>query len=510
MKKIAWLIITLLFLSSFLMLVNFPMAKATTTETTLTAIDDFTITHSAIPYNANWTQVWGNTTGTNIYSTLTAGVGGISSSPPPEVDAWVIQRGFVVFNTGVIPDSATITSAIFSFYLDAEGADDGNLTLQSGGGIYPHSPPVLNDYYYGQYSLNGVGGSKNVTTMTGGTYNNITLTSTGISWVQIEGSSANTTFCLRSTLDINGTDPSTYRSYGYWAEMFWLDGIEEGHPSKLYITYTTPDATPPEFLAPWDFNVPHYDQMRIKARWNDSSALSMFMFSDNRSGSWTNGTWIEFAETSPPQYTDLVTYDLLEGEDFYAKCYANDTYGNVGVSTEIEIEYVAQNIVQFSITGEPPKIDDTVTVHVAVTHGGLPLSGGESGYTLNITKDGAPFQTNYINDSFTDTEHSVKTHTYTASGLAIAGDSESFSTNSLEVNWQSRGGGGGGGGGGGSGGGKTSLPNVDLSFLTRTPSWAIWLILGVLGVVFVGGVSSSRTKSKTPKRSFRKHNTNRR
>jgi hypothetical protein len=138
-----------------------------------------------------------------------------------------IERSFLYFDTSLIPDNATITSAVLGLYIQANySTTDFNITIQHSTS-HPETPFTLYDYLYTYYS--GTGGSRNTTEISSLNYWNITLSATGISWVDVDGT---TKLCLRSSKDIDGTAPTgdEYIAY-YSAEQ------GEAYAPKLYVTY---------------------------------------------------------------------------------------------------------------------------------------------------------------------------------------------------------------------------------------------------------------------------------
>jgi len=143
---------------------------------------------------------------------------------------YTIHRAFVFFDTSIIPDDINITSATLSLYGKIDYSDtDFNITIQNGQPTYPHDPIVLGDYNKAYYSGNGGNASTNGFSISG--YNNITLTSTGRSWISKTGT---TKFCLRSNRDIAGTTP-TQNEYVY----VWAKEKGEAYAPKLYLSYDT-------------------------------------------------------------------------------------------------------------------------------------------------------------------------------------------------------------------------------------------------------------------------------
>ncbi|MEM3579213.1 MAG: hypothetical protein QXL54_03195 [Candidatus Bathyarchaeia archaeon] len=140
---------------------------------------------------------------------------------------YTIFRGFLYFDTSVIPDSANIVSAVLSLYVYLKPASDFNVTVQNGQPTYPNMPPQPGDYYYAYYDGNG--GSRSTSTISATGYWNITLNSAGLTWIQKNGV---TKLCLRSSRDIAGIPPTGGEVLtAYTAE------VGEALTPKLYVTY---------------------------------------------------------------------------------------------------------------------------------------------------------------------------------------------------------------------------------------------------------------------------------
>lgn len=185
----------------------------------------------------------------NYHDARDATVGTVNDNTP-EIEigqsAWVgdsygIYRGFVFFDTSIIPNDATITSATLSLYgYWAYLNDNFDVVVQTGGANYPHDPLVAGDYNRAHYS--GDGGSFNTSTFDNEGYNDIVLNATGRSWINKQGY---TTFCLRSSKDISGTPPSLNTSEQI---QIWSGENSVAAP-KLAVTYEVPEQppwTPPE------------------------------------------------------------------------------------------------------------------------------------------------------------------------------------------------------------------------------------------------------------------------
>lgn len=144
-----------------------------------------------------------------------------------------IYRGFLFFDTSTIPSNATITSATLSLYGKADiSSTDFDVTIQNGQPTYPHDALAAGDYLYSQYSGNG--GTFDTAGFSSSGYNDITLSTTGLTWIQT-GAGAETKLALLSSRDISATAPSG-DEYVY----FWSNEKGAGYQPKLVVNYTTP------------------------------------------------------------------------------------------------------------------------------------------------------------------------------------------------------------------------------------------------------------------------------
>jgi hypothetical protein len=139
-----------------------------------------------------------------------------------------IDRSFLYFDTSLLPDNATITSVILGLYIQGNfSTTDFNVTIQHSSTYSPHIPLESLDYYFEWYD--GDGGSRNTSEITSLDRWNITLSASGISWIDVDGT---TKICLRSSKDIDITAPTDdeYITF-YSAEQ------GEAYSPKLYVTY---------------------------------------------------------------------------------------------------------------------------------------------------------------------------------------------------------------------------------------------------------------------------------
>jgi len=141
-------------------------------------------------------------------------------------DVW---RAFLFFDTSSIPDDATINNATLSLYLYGDQSDtDFNLTIQTGTSIRPHHPLEQGDYDYLYYS--GDGGQTNSSTLSAG-FNNITFTSTGLTWIDVDG---RTDLVLRGSNDINNIEPTAPNDEYV---LFYAREGGSSYAPRLYIDY---------------------------------------------------------------------------------------------------------------------------------------------------------------------------------------------------------------------------------------------------------------------------------
>jgi hypothetical protein len=159
----------------------------------------------------------------NLYNTY---VGGGTKS-------YKIARVSRYFDTSSIPTGSTITSANLSLELSRPttwNVDSDSLNITSGQPTYPRLPITLADYDYSLYP-NTDGGSL-LFSLVGSSSSvfNVSLTSTGLSFINISGTGAITRFFIRTKNDIASTAPT-----GVNALYVYTQAI-------LYVYYTPPAA----------------------------------------------------------------------------------------------------------------------------------------------------------------------------------------------------------------------------------------------------------------------------
>jgi hypothetical protein len=178
--------------------------------------NDGFIYNSGSNYNTVRTALTGTVNSSGIY--LTIGQKKVGST-------YYIYRGFVFFNTSVLPSNAYLDTATLSLYKkDDYSTTDFDIMIQNGQPTYPHKPMQSSDYNMNDYSGNG--GTLSTSRFTNG-YNAITLTN--LNWINKTGM---TKLCLRSIRDINGNTPTGDEYVNVYANE-----KGSGYQPKLVINY---------------------------------------------------------------------------------------------------------------------------------------------------------------------------------------------------------------------------------------------------------------------------------
>lgn len=148
-----------------------------------------------------------------------------------DYDLW---RFGLFFDTSILPADANILSANLSLFLVTDETSGGDflVTIQDGTPNYPSQPMAKSDYWQGYYSGNG--GNATTNGMSTLSYNNITLTDAGESWISL---TSTTKFMIRSSLDISNSTPTGYHRTSWRSK-------EHGASTKplLYVRYQTSGA----------------------------------------------------------------------------------------------------------------------------------------------------------------------------------------------------------------------------------------------------------------------------
>lgn|GEM_PF-4063640 len=152
---------------------------------------------------------------------------------------YLVYRGYLCFNTSMLPLNAVITNATLLVHKAADySTTDFDLIIQNGQPECPHSPLESGDYNKELYE--GKGGSLNTVNFTSG-FNSITVTNH--SWITAEGT---TKFCVRSNRDIDAVEPTGNEYVSLHASEFLGFGchsileIVYRNQSKIKNTGSTP------------------------------------------------------------------------------------------------------------------------------------------------------------------------------------------------------------------------------------------------------------------------------
>jgi hypothetical protein len=166
------------------------------TLTVYSISSDGYIYSSSTNYNTVRTATSGTVNNAGAYITI-----GQRKQPGIPTSTYYIYRGFVFFNTSVLPSNAYLDNATLSIYKkDDYSTTDFDITIQNGQPTYPHNPMQSSDYNKNYYSGNG--GMLNTSMFTSG-YNAIPLSN-----LNLINKTGITKLCLRSSRDINGNTPT--------------------------------------------------------------------------------------------------------------------------------------------------------------------------------------------------------------------------------------------------------------------------------------------------------------
>jgi len=142
---------------------------------------------------------------------------------------YYVLRCYLYFDTSLLPSNANVTSVTLSIYIFINNSDtDFNVTIQNGQPTYPHVPLENGDFYHAHYIGNG--GSRSTSEISGHGYWNITFSSEGLDWINLDGT---TKLCLRSSRDISGNVPTTSDEY----ITIYTHEKGNSYVPKLYVTY---------------------------------------------------------------------------------------------------------------------------------------------------------------------------------------------------------------------------------------------------------------------------------
>ena len=169
--------------------------------------EDGTIRYIDDDYGVAWVSSWGEVVDNHedFY---------VGQAYNATYELYRVDRGFVFFDTSMIPDDAVLLES--GTYLSLrvfEDHSDTNFNIYiQWGGEYPHDPLQDGDYDKTHYTLQG--GYNGTSGLVEGGWWNITLTATGRGWINKQGI---TKFVLRSSRDIEFTVPTGYEYVRFFA-----------------------------------------------------------------------------------------------------------------------------------------------------------------------------------------------------------------------------------------------------------------------------------------------------
>lgn len=213
---------------------NIPQGAYLEIDPTLTAYATSSDGHIPATSTSNYTDAWTSEVGDLVSDSAQTGV--IGQTYNDETSSWIVYRGFLFFDTSSLSDCSLITAKLRLYGQTDFSITDFNITIQNGQPSYPHDPMTTSDFSKSLYSGNG--GIFDTNGFSTSAYNNITLTSNAVNWINQSGT---TKLCLRSNRDISGIEPT-----GNEKIYFHTSENSEGQTKapKLIVTYLPP--TPDE------------------------------------------------------------------------------------------------------------------------------------------------------------------------------------------------------------------------------------------------------------------------
>lgn len=319
-----------------------------------------------------------------------------------------IYRSYLFFDTSTIPDNATITSAKLRLHLFSLPTDDFNITIQNGQPTYPNVPFVAADYNRLYYS--GDGGQMNTSVAVDDAYNNITVTSTGLTWIS---QTARSKLTLRSSNDIGNNAPTgdellgfyaseqgsgyqailevTYSTDGYLYVLngaYDEDGLRGSPPAAINCTFFRETEAPQTFELNGTYNVTAVTSVNLfefDLGYNESRTYYVYQ------------TYEEIYVMTPadPYYTYYFTIvDYIGLEWGYLESLVNIN-GTDRVCERVTIEIV--NNLPFTFTwGESYKM--RLVCNLGEYTFGSYIAGATTEFTLTVTKDMFPEDPTHIGD----------------------------------------------------------------------------------------------------------------
>lgn len=355
------------------------------TETYYTSASDGYCQHSdALPYNTIWTAA----SSTSAFSSYTTNTIGQSTGA-----SYSISRAAFYFDTSAIPDAAIITSGNLSLYGQSDHTTtDFNITLQTGAPTFPHDPLAVGDYFKDNYT--GDGGNKSTSLFTTSGYNNISLTATGLTWVDKTGT---TKFIIRSSRDIAGTAPGG-------DEYLTVYSYEQGAGYRPYleVTYTSASA-PTVSTNPASYITKTTAQLNGYLSADGGETCNASFEWSQSTGAWYNSSWKNriqltingsYVSSSLTNFPVLITGAQINSTDpnFFAAVNANGS--DIVVTASDQVTKLNRELVSLNKTAYTMELWANVTAVAATTNTTLYLYYNNSaGAETNST---ATWDPNYV------------------------------------------------------------------------------------------------------------------
>lgn len=156
--------------------------------------------------HVTYTVTYSNLRSASTGSSISAGAATFNVGQQLTGSTYSIWRGALYFDTSLIPDIASITSATLKLYGQTDASTtDFNVVVLSGQPTYPHDPLVVGDYGISQYTAGDGGSSISTSTFTTSGYNVIALNAISRGWINKTGT---TKLLVASSRDLSATAPA--------------------------------------------------------------------------------------------------------------------------------------------------------------------------------------------------------------------------------------------------------------------------------------------------------------
>jgi len=243
MKKLQRLLLCLIVVTTALFTALQPAGVSATTTYFSSKSSDGYISYVSDAANAalSWSSVHDNATG-GITAAANESRSGIYTNLSGTFITSV-SRGYILFDTSSLPDTAIITSADIQLYVTSKYAEMGATDYILSGGttaVHPHDPLEVGDYLYTNYT--GSFGSLSTSSISTSQYNTWTLTAAGKAFISL---TTTTKFILREKAhdydNVVGTFNYSGGAINSYIQYYAYEAGSSYYPI-LNITYTLPAA----------------------------------------------------------------------------------------------------------------------------------------------------------------------------------------------------------------------------------------------------------------------------